>query len=87
MMQTERHFPGAVIAMVSAVMGTFFLVACQQSQTPAPAPSTTVESKAASTEKVFVVFEGPWAIVPDPKDDAALAAHQTARFCHSDPSF
>jgi hypothetical protein len=52
----------------------FFLVACQQPQPPAPAPSTRGELKAASTEKVFVVFEGPWAIVPDPKDANSVLA-------------
>jgi hypothetical protein len=64
MMQTERHF--TPIALVSAFLATLFLIACQQSQQPATPAAT--QSAAASTEKVFVVFEGPWAIAPDPKD-------------------
>ena len=56
----------SLVALASAVLATFFLIACQQSQQPA-APEAT-QSAAASTEKVFVVFEGPWAIVADPKD-------------------
>jgi hypothetical protein len=56
----------SLIALASAVLATFSLTACQQSQQPsAPAAS---QSAVASTEKVFVVFEGPWAIVADPKD-------------------
>jgi hypothetical protein len=69
-MQTER-FPNAAVA-VAAVLATLFLFACQQSQPPA-ATSTQPESKLATTE-VFVTFEGPWAIVPDPKNANSVLA-------------
>src|ERR1700693_1989564 len=65
-MKTRRYFTISQVALASAVLATFFLIACQQSQQQPP--PAAVESKAASTEKVFVVFEGPWAIVADPKD-------------------
>src|ERR1700692_1778238 len=56
----------SLIALASAVLATFSLTACQQSQQPSvPAAS---QSAGASTEKIFVVFEGPWATVADPKD-------------------
>ena len=65
-MKNQRYFNSSLIALASAVLATFSLTACQQSQQPsAPAAS---QSAVASTEKVFVVFEGPWAIVADPKD-------------------
>jgi hypothetical protein len=71
-MRAECCFASTLVALASAVLATFFLVACQQSQQqPAPAAS---ESKAATTEKVFVVFEGPWAIVADPKDANSVLA-------------
>src|ERR1700719_400586 len=73
-MQTERYFPSAIFAMFGAALATVVLVACQHSQPPAPAPSTRDELKVGSTEKVFVVFEGPWAIVPDPKDANSVLA-------------
>src|SRR5258707_1092232 len=64
-MKTPRH---SRVALVSAVLlATLFLVACQQSQQPATTPSAA-ESKAATAKDVFVVFEGPWVIVLDPKD-------------------
>ncbi len=64
-MKTRRYFASMLVALVSAVLATLFLVACNQSQTPtAPAP----ESKAAAAKDVYVVFEGPWAFAPDPKD-------------------
>ncbi len=81
-MRTERYFNRSLIALASAVLATFFLVACQQSQqqaAPAAAPST-----AASTEKVFVVFEGPWAIVADPKDANSVLALAPKTKLHRD---
>jgi hypothetical protein len=65
-MKNPRYFNSSLIAVASAILATFALTACQQSQQPStPAAS---QSAVASTEKVFVVFEGPWAIVADPKD-------------------
>src|SRR5713226_7503461 len=65
-MRNPRCFNSSLIALASAVLATFFLIACQQSQQPATPAAT--QSAAATTEKVFVTFEGPWAIVADPKD-------------------
>ena len=77
-MRTERRFTRSLIALASAVLATLSLIACQQSQPPAPA----TESKAA--EKVFVVFEGPWAIVDDPKDPNAVLALAPKTKLHRD---
>ena len=66
-MKTPWQSRSSLVALAAAVVATLLLVACQQSQPPATAPSAA-ESKAATAKDVFVVFEGPWAIVPDPKD-------------------
>jgi hypothetical protein len=66
-MKTPRQSRSSLVALAGAIVATLFLVACQQSQPPATAPSEA-ESKAATGKDVFVVFEGSWAIVPDPKD-------------------
>lgn len=71
-MQNKRHFTDEMIAFVSALMATLFLIACQQSQQPA-ATSTPTETKPATSD-LFVTFEGPWAIVPDPKDGNSVLA-------------
>ncbi|MGZ4833291.1 MAG: hypothetical protein ACXVZQ_10210, partial [Terriglobales bacterium] len=78
-MRTERYFARPMVALASAVLATFFLNACQQSQPPAATQST-----AASTEKVFVVFEGPWAIVADPKDPNSVLALAPKTKLHRD---
>lgn len=68
-MRTERYFTSPLVALASAVLAMFFLIACQQSQPPAQAPApAAAQPKAAIAERVFVTFEGPWAIAPDPKD-------------------
>lgn len=69
-MRNRHHSTSMLNLLAGAVVAILFLVACQQSQPPATAPGAA-ESKAAATatgKEVFVVFEGPWAIVPDPKD-------------------
>jgi len=49
------------------------LVACEQSKQAGPAP-TFFFTVTAPTEKVFVVFEGPWAFATDPKDPNTVLA-------------
>lgn len=70
-MKIHRYFTITPVGLVSAALATLFLVACNQSQPPAAVPATP-ESKAAATappgKDVYVAFEGPWAIAPDPKD-------------------
>lgn len=62
-MPIQRHSISVLIAVLCAVLATAFLIACQQSQPSGPGP----EPKTATSD-VYVIFEGPWAIVPDPKD-------------------
>ena len=81
-MRTERAFTSPLATLASAALATFFLVACQQSQQPST--PAAIESKAASTEKVFVVFEGPWAIVADPKDANSVLALAPKTKLHRD---
>ncbi|HYW39284.1 MAG TPA: hypothetical protein VE957_14315 [Terriglobales bacterium] len=72
-MKTRRYFTSMTVALVATVLATLFLVACQQSQQQAsPAPAAV--SQVPSTEKVFVVFEGPWAFAPDPKNAGSVVA-------------
>jgi hypothetical protein len=70
-MTNPRHPQSSRAVLASLFLATLFLVACNESQPPAAAP----ESKAApavAPKDVYVVFEGPWAIVPDPKDAASV---------------
>jgi hypothetical protein len=65
-MRNWAHLLSLLITPASVFLAAFALVGCEQSQKPVGAAET--QSAAASTEKVFVIFEGPWAIVTDPKD-------------------
>ena len=66
-MISRSHFLRKPIAAASVLLASIVLVACEQSKQAEPTP-TKAASLAAPTEKVFVVFEGPWAFVTDPKD-------------------
>jgi hypothetical protein len=53
-------------------LAAFFLVACNQSQPPAaPVPE---KAASAQAKDVYLVFEGPWAFTPDPKDPGFVIA-------------
>jgi hypothetical protein len=67
-MKTPWQSRSSLVALAGAVVATLSLVACQQSQPPAMAPSAAESKAAAAAKDVFVVFEGAWVIVPDPKD-------------------
>ncbi len=55
-----------LVALACAALATLFLIACEQGEKP-PGPRTTATD-------VYVIFEGPWAIVPDPKDANSVLA-------------
>src|ERR1700722_10265222 len=72
-MKTRRYFASRTVALVASVLATLSLIACQKSQQQAtPAPAAV--SEVPGTEKVFVVFEGPWAFAPDPKEAGVVVA-------------
>jgi hypothetical protein len=80
-MKNPRYFNSPPLALASAVLATFFLIACQQSQQPTPAAT---QSAAAATKDVYVVFEGPWAFAPDPKDANSVIALAPKTKSHRD---
>lgn len=67
-MQLKRHLTGPSITSLIVIVTATFLVSCQQAQTPQAPPI-----KPAGIQ-VFVTFEGPWAIVPDPADKSGVLA-------------
>jgi hypothetical protein len=83
-MKNPRHSRSSLVILASAVLATLFQVACTQSQTQT-APATP-QSKAAvtTTKDVYVVFDGPWAIVPDPKDANSVLALAPKTTSHRD---
>src|ERR1700674_151586 len=81
-MRNPRYFNSSLIALASAALATFFLIACQQSQQQ-PAPAAT-QPAAAPTKEVYVVFEGPWAFAADPKDANSVIALAPKTKSHRD---
>lgn len=70
------------IGLGSVLLVTVFFVACEQSKQTSATPAST--PRAVPTEKVFVVFEGPWAFAPDPKDTGKVLAIAPKTKIHRD---
>ena len=82
-MNIRARFLGKAVAIASMSLATLVFVVCDRSQQAGPA-SVTAASPAATTEKVFVEFEGPWAIVADPKDANSVLAVAPKTKVHND---
>lgn len=72
-MRNLRKSSSSLIVLASVFLAALIMIACNQTKetTPAAQPATQT---AQTTEKVFVVFEGPWAFAPDPKDAGSVVA-------------
>jgi hypothetical protein len=81
-MTKRRPFPSIAIALASVLLVTVFFVACEQTKQTTSAPAAAPQ--AAPTERVFVVFEGPWAFAPDPKDAGRVLAIAPKTKIHRD---
>jgi hypothetical protein len=81
-MKNPRHSRSSLAALASAALATLLLVACNQSQPPTALAAS--ESKAAATKDVYVVFEGPWAFAPDPKNANSVIALAPKTKSHRD---
>jgi hypothetical protein len=71
-MKTMLRPRSAQVATTCALLATILPVACNQSKPPTVPASP--EAKAVTTKEVDVVFEGPWAFVPDPHDANTVIA-------------
>jgi hypothetical protein len=69
-MRSPGPLPGKPLVFAISFLAMSFL-SCEQS-TPTAPPAAS--SQIPATEKVFVVFEGPWAFAPDPKDPGSVVA-------------
>jgi hypothetical protein len=74
--------PSIAIVLASFLLVTVFFVACEQTKQTTSAPAAAPQ--AAPAEKVFVVFEGPWAFAPDPKDAGKVLAIAPKTKIHRD---
>jgi hypothetical protein len=82
-MQNKSHLIDGAIGAAAALLAIIFLIACQQAQQPTSTTTPPAETKPATSD-VFVVFEGPWAIVPDPKDNNNVLAIAPKTKSHRD---
>ncbi|MGB8011023.1 MAG: hypothetical protein WCF68_05375 [Terriglobales bacterium] len=82
-MNARRYFNSTTVTLVVTVLAMLFAIACQPSQQQATSAPATV-TQAPSAEKVFILFEGPWAFAPDPKDAGSVVAIAPKTKMHHD---
>jgi hypothetical protein len=74
-MKNRRYFARTPLMRTGIALPILFglaiLVACNQSSAPPAAPIASAP-KVAPTKEVYVVFEGPWAVVADAKDPNSI---------------
>jgi len=78
---TTRH---TRILQVVLALATMVLAACNNTNTPLKESTPAGQQATQPSEKVYVIFEGPWAIVPDPKDANSVLALAPKTKSHRD---
>src|SRR5262249_34352917 len=79
-----RSHVGKALVLAAVLLVFTILLACGQTSQPTQTPVAASHAAAASTEKVYVVFEGPWAFVADPKDATKVLALAPKSKAHRD---
>jgi len=65
-MTNKRFFPDSMVTFAAALLVVGVMIACTETKQVPPPPS--------ASEKVFVIFEGPWGFAADPKDPNFILA-------------
>ncbi len=78
-MTKPRHSRSSLVVLASVSLAAIALVACNQTKETTPATTA-----AQPTQQVFVIFEGPWAFAPDPKDANSVIAMAPKTTRHRD---
>jgi len=82
-MRNPLHSRTSLVGLASVFLAALIMVACNQTKQTSPAAQPSMQA-APTSEKVFVVFEGPWAFVPDPKDANSVLALAPKTKIHRD---
>lgn len=82
-MRNLSHSRISLLVLASVFLAALIMVACNQTKEIAPAAQPATQA-APTAEKVFVVFEGPWAFAPDPKDANSVIAIAPKTKSHRD---
>jgi len=82
-MRNLSHSRISLLVLTSVFLAALIMVACNQTKEIAPAAQPATQA-APTAEKVFVVFEGPWAFAPDPKDANSVLALAPKTKSHRD---
>jgi len=82
-MRRRPYVPSSLPLLSLALLTALLLTACNPTKQGASKEAAAPASP-ATTERVFVMFEGPWAFVPDPNDATKLLALAPKTKSHND---
>lgn len=82
-MTNPRHSRTLLVSLAGIFLAALIMAGCNQTKESTPAPQQAAQI-APAAEKVYVIFEGPWAIVPDPKDTNSVLALAPKTKSHRD---
>ena len=87
-MKNQQPLSGKLIVLAGILSAALLLVACDQSKPSVQSVSASTGARgaanAATTQQIFIQFEGPWAFVPDPKDPNNVIAIAPKAKGHND---
>jgi hypothetical protein len=83
LMRNPRHPRTLLVTLTGIFMAALIMIGCNQTKETAPTPQQAAQIAPAG-EKVYVIFEGPWAIVPDPKNANSVLALAPKTKSHRD---
>jgi hypothetical protein len=83
-MKNPRHSHSSLVVLASVFLATLITGGCNQANNGTKETPLAAQQAALTTQKVFVVFDGPWAFAPDPKDANSVIALAPKTKSHRD---
>lgn len=71
---TNRHYPSMRLLLAASLLAAALLVTCKTSQESTQNQPASPQATGPVAKTTYVVFEGPWAFAPDPKDAKSILA-------------
>jgi hypothetical protein len=83
-MTNLRHCRSSLVVLASVFLATLITVACNQANNGTKETPVATQQAIPTTRQIYVIFEGPWAFAPDPKDANIVIALAPKTKSHKD---
>lgn len=83
-MTTPLHSRSSLVLSAGLFLAVLIMVACNEANNGTKQAPAATQQSVQTTQSVFVVFDGPWAFAPDPKDANSVLALAPKTKSHRD---